>query len=162
MKRITKKAKTLLVEANQLRESSEVERWRLRHEVVFHLSLENVRKMMEGNQNPEDLVQIVAALRWIGNIAGAIQIGRRSSESPDLMLQLAMCYTQEDAMEALEVAQKAVASHPHNPMGHVVLAMIAGNREMWILALQSIETALSFWPDEPAWHALAATCGAFR
>ena len=150
------KANALLVEANQLRESSEVERWRLRNETVFHLSLENVRKMMEGNQNPEDLVQIVAALRWIGNNAGAIQIGRRSSESPDLMLQLAMCYMKEDAREALEIAQKAVASHPHNPMGHVVLAMIAGNRQMWILALQSIETALSFWPDEPAWHALAA------
>ena len=150
------KAKTLLAEAAQLGESSEVARWQLRHEVVFHLTLENVRQMMEANQRPEDLVQIVAALRWIGNNAGAIQIARRASESPDLMLQAAMCYMKEEANEALEIAQKAVASRPHNPMGHAVLAMIAGNRQMWVLALQSIETALSFWPDEPAWHAMAA------
>ncbi len=150
------KADALLIEADKIQKSTEVERWRLRHEVVFHLSLENVRRMMEGSTHPEDLIQIVAALRWIGNNAGAIQVAKRSSDRPDLLLQLAMCYMQEDGDESLEMAQKAVASRPNNPLGHAVLAMIAGNRGMWVLALQSIETALSFWPDEPAWHALAA------
>ena len=150
------KAKELLIEAGRVGEASEIARWQLRHEVVFHLSLENVRKMMEAAQRPEDLIQVVAALRWIGNNAGAIQIARRAADSPDMLLQAAMCYMQEDADEALEIAQKAVASQPHNPMSHAVLAMIAGNRQMWVLALQSIETALSFWPDEAVWHALAA------
>ncbi len=49
--------------------------------------------------------------------------------------------------------EKALQLDVSNPVNHALLALL--NRDMPELALNSLETALGFWPDEPEWHALA-------
>ena len=55
---------------------------------------------------------------------------------------------------AQEWVEKALMIDTANPINHALLAMVTQNEPE--RAVKSIETALEFWPDEPAWHALAA------
>ena len=55
---------------------------------------------------------------------------------------------------AQEWVEKALMIDTVNPINHALLAMVNQNEPE--RAIKSIETALEFWPDEPAWHALAA------
>jgi tetratricopeptide (TPR) repeat protein len=56
--------------------------------------------------------------------------------------------------DGIQAAQKALELDPANPVNHALLAFL--NREEPEQALNSIKTALQFWPDEAEWHALAA------
>lgn len=55
---------------------------------------------------------------------------------------------------AQEWVEKALTIDTANPINHALLAMVNQNEPE--RAIKSIETALEFWPDEPAWHAFAA------
>lgn len=50
--------------------------------------------------------------------------------------------------------EKALTIDTANPINHALLAMVNINEPEQ--AIKSLETAMEFWPDEPAWHALAA------
>jgi len=50
---------------------------------------------------------------------------------------------------------KALEYDTSNPINHALLAML--QRDQPGQALKSIQTALEFWPDEPEWHAFAAS-----
>ena len=50
--------------------------------------------------------------------------------------------------------EKALTIDTSNPINHALLAMVSIDEPE--LAIQALETALEFWPNEPAWHAFAA------
>lgn len=56
--------------------------------------------------------------------------------------------------EGISAIEKALTLDTSNPINHAILGML--NRNHPERALQSLKTALSFWPDEPEWHALVA------
>ena len=56
--------------------------------------------------------------------------------------------------DGIQMAQKALELDPANPVNHALLAFL--NRQEPEQALNSIKTALQFWPEEAEWHALAA------
>jgi tetratricopeptide (TPR) repeat protein len=55
---------------------------------------------------------------------------------------------------AAPFVEKALRADTSNPVNHALLAYV--NIDQPELALKSIDTALSFWPEESEWHALAA------
>jgi len=59
-----------------------------------------------------------------------------------------------DKRNAAALIEKALTIDIANPINHALLAYL--NLEHPAQALKSIETALSFWPEESEWHALAA------
>ena len=63
----------------------------------------------------------------------------------------ALRHTKDNAALFVE---KALRADTANPVNHALLAYL--NLDQPELALKSIETALSFWPEESEWHALAA------
>lgn len=56
--------------------------------------------------------------------------------------------------KGLQYAAKALEFDTSNPVNHALLAML--NKDHPEQALKSIETALTFWPDESKWHAYTA------
>ena len=60
-------------------------------------------------------------------------------------------YGIEDGGSAVE---KAIGSDTSNPINHALLAML--NSDDPERAINSLETALEFWPNEPEWHSIAA------
>ena len=56
--------------------------------------------------------------------------------------------------DGLAYIEKALQMDISNPIFHALFAKLSTNDLE--SALNSIETALSFWPDEPGWHAMAS------
>jgi len=56
--------------------------------------------------------------------------------------------------EGIQAIEKALTLDTSNPVNHAILGLL--NRDHPEPALHSLKSALSFWPDEPEWHALVA------
>jgi tetratricopeptide (TPR) repeat protein len=56
--------------------------------------------------------------------------------------------------DAVPFVEKALTINTANPINHALLTHLTFHQPE--RALKSIETALSFWPDESEWHAMAA------
>lgn len=56
--------------------------------------------------------------------------------------------------DAIPLIEKALKIDPANPINHALLAYLSLDQPAQ--AIDSIETALSLWPEEPDWHILAA------
>jgi tetratricopeptide (TPR) repeat protein len=61
-------------------------------------------------------------------------------------------------IDAIPFVENALTLDTANPINHALLAHL--NVEQPEQATKSIETALSFWPNEPEWHVLAADLNA--
>lgn len=151
-----KKIDELFVQGGSVSNSSLIEQWKIRGNAVFEPAPETVRKLMENSISGIEIDGLVAALRWVGNTAGAIQIAEKSTNNAGVLLQKAICFVGEANEEGLAAAGKAIEARPNNPLCHAAYALIASNSGLWRETIQASESALSFWPDEPEWHALAA------
>jgi tetratricopeptide (TPR) repeat protein len=92
----------------------------------------------------------------------AVRSAQAFPQSALVQLAAGLLHEKTDLTKALSFAQQAVNIQDTTytsltALCHVFLARIAfytGNQN---LSIQAINTALSIWPDEPNWHALAAT-----
>lgn len=76
------------------------------------------------------------------------------SNDPHVLQAFAVRSISDHSELGISSAEKALTADPANPINHALLAFLKQNQPED--ALQSIQTALSFWPDEAHWHALAA------
>lgn len=94
--------------------------------------------------------------------------GKDVSEHPLVLAQLSLAYSSSDHQKALdysalaaERAERLVGEQvnkiwPEIPMMYFLQAYLAYQGKLYATALQSIQKALSDWPEEPGWHAFAA------
>lgn len=148
--------RNIIQTAKNLSNSSEVERWYARGKAVFNPSMEDARILMNLPFNHQDTSSLVAALHNAEDATGAIHMAERSPSDPYVLLQLALCCQEANYDKGLQAAKRAVEANPTEPLAHVALALAAQKIDQRDLALQSLETALKIWPDEPEWHAMAA------
>ncbi len=90
-----------------------------------------------------------------------IKIARLYPRNPGVILHIAMAIQGEnpaDAMKSLKTVldQNSNSKGPAVTFCHVLLAKIALESNVPLLATESIEAALEFWQDEPSWHILAS------
>lgn len=142
--------------AGQRGSSPEVSRWRVVGEVVFRPTAKSINALVNSSFNPKDTAALVMALRVLNNGPTAIHAAQRAPDQKAVLLQLVLCYQGADAEKGFSLARKAVESNPADPLCHAALALVAQKIDQTALALQSLETALHYWPDEPEWHAWAA------
>lgn len=74
--------------------------------------------------------------------------------NPHILQAYALYALKNDKHNGHRFAAKALEFDTSNPANHALLAMLSKDQPEQ--ALKSIETALSFWPVESKWHALAA------
>ncbi len=77
------------------------------------------------------------------------------SKDADVNFQQAIQSLHTEPGTSAVIASKLLESQPENPVLHVLYAIATKNEPL--LAAESLENALAIWPDEPDWHAMAAT-----
>ena len=77
------------------------------------------------------------------------------SKNADVNFQQAIQSLHSDPGKSAAIALKLLEFQPEDPALHILHAI--ASRKNPLLAAESAETALATWPDEPDWHALAAT-----
>jgi tetratricopeptide (TPR) repeat protein len=155
---------------------AQIHRWRVRGLAVFEPSAETNQALAALPPHPDDAAARVACLRILGDLNGAGLAARDFPQNPLVLLQLSLALINEKPRQAMAAIHAAVdvlgdpastrrygsafCAHEITPLAHTLMARLfqtngnrAGDRES---ALQAITTALSYWQDEPRWHALAA------
>jgi len=77
------------------------------------------------------------------------------SKDADVSFQHAVQNLHADPEASASTASKLLESQPENPVLHALQAISTRNDPL--RAAEALETALAIWPDEPDWHAIAAT-----
>jgi tetratricopeptide (TPR) repeat protein len=125
-------------------------------------------KIQVSRHTPGDVAaQMNALMRMHGNgkdnsrLSTAIQVAQKFHNYPLVMLHLSCALIDRHPQEALRAAQMAKSltydsEHPIALLANYLLARLAHQVGETTLATQAIEAAISVWPDEPRWHALAA------
>ena len=99
--------------------------------------------------------QAAQMLSVLMDAASIADIHSGFSKNPDVNFQQAIQDLHEDPANSAAIASKLLESQPDNPILHALKAV--ATRDDPLLAAESLEVALSFWPNEPDWHAMASS-----
>ncbi len=159
-----------------------IEVWRLRGVSVFNPDYPSAVKLEEAvlsfPPTEAEVGAMLMAYRKNGQPAKAVKAskaefietygGREITEHPLVLTQLSLAYAQVDLVKAQDIAAKAsqkaemfkldqgTRRWPEVPMTYYLQAKLALQAGLLAAALQAIQKALTDWPEEPRWHALAA------
>ena len=139
-----------------LSHSREVDRWKARGEAAFNLNETNVKNLGVAAKFPQDTGVLMAALRQIHNSQMALSILDRLPGVQIDPIQAGLCYLEIDPERGIQTMQNAILNGSLSPEVYAVLAMLLEKERDTIAALEALEKALSFWPDEAEWQFWAA------
>lgn len=140
--------------ANQRCSSNEVGHWRNRGEAVFNPSPQTAKSLNRGLAGIEDVAALVITYGRINRITEAKKLGEAYPDSPEVQLKLAVALLDIEPETSLASAYLTAEKSPTNPLCHALLAFLMKSDPG--AARQSIETALTHWPDELSWREYAA------
>lgn len=154
-----------------------INRWQARGEAIFAPSQKSAQAIADlPHKTPGDVAALVACLHQTGELKAAGIAAREYPQNALVLIQLALALSEDKPRQALSAIQAASES-TRRPKSLYTAGMAGVNIEIepFILAFQArhyhlhgqsfedqanalkcIQTALTIWPDEPRWHALAA------
>jgi len=141
-----------IVAASKQTNSPEIGRWQKRGLLIFG------GKTAPEKINPNDLVDssdqaaYLQALRYAGKTEEAIVLGEKFSESTAVLRQIALAYGEQNPRLGLDLAQHAVETSSRSPIGFAIGAKLADLSGEKGLAVDFLNEALEYYPDEPAWR----------
>jgi len=157
-----------------------LKRWQARGMAVFAPNTQSAEALAALPRHPEDVMAEIACLSETGDLLAAGKSASTYSHNPFVLAQLALALSESKPRQALAAAHAAIdglvhpeedsQTHPlpgeillrrnDTPMLYALLARLThkhGNPlEDSTIALQAIQKALKYWPDESHWHTLAA------
>jgi len=160
--------------------SLRVLQWETRGEAVFTPEKDLNEKFQLLSKTAENAIAQIVYLRERGDLSTAGKVAKAYHHHPHVLAQLALSLGSHKPRQALVAAQAAIETLEElrltNPTGlfpnpahltlddspvlYAILAILIANpsapNENGISPLQAIQTAINIWPDEPAWHILAA------
>lgn len=123
---------------------------------AFAPTRESFVNLVERNLTPEMVSSLVAQARWLELPKETIDFAKTFLMYPEVCIQLAMYYQEEDPEVGVEIAKQAVSMIPADPIGYCVQARLFKANGDLKPALESLESALAIWNDEPCWQSQAA------
>ncbi len=161
--------------------SQAINLWRSRGLSVFKPEMQNATSLEElvlsFPPTANDVSAMIMAYRRSNQPARAVKAaksefivnfgGKDVSENPLVLAQMALAYARFDINQALEMTDLAILKSdpektglgkhwPEMPMLYYMKASLALQAGLVDMASQAIQKALTEWPEEPRWHALAA------
>ncbi len=142
--------------------------WLARGRAIFQPSLEHAEILANLQKTPENQAAHIAALRYCNELSNAIKVSKNIYQKisddlsyPFLLGQIALTISKESPEVANEAIQTAIKlsnwfSMPDRPIYYAIQAEIANQNDDPILNYESIQSALSIWPNEPIWLETAA------
>ncbi len=140
--------------ANRLCQSTEIIHWHNRGQAVFHPGPQTAKSLANYILGSDDTAALIAAYSRVNQLEEAQKAAQDCFNQPEVLLQLNLALKDSNMESSLAAIQSAIEIEPHNPLLQAAYAYTIPNDGH--LARQGIETALSFWPDEPEWQHFAA------
>jgi len=138
--------------ASHLANGIEIDRWQARGRAVYTPTTQTASVLAQIATNADDIAALIAVLRQLNNRAAAMQVSRRFPQNGKVLLQLALCYLNEDSLEGLAVAEQAAQAMPTDALAHAAAAKLAAQASAVDHAIDSYTRALEIWPVEPGWQ----------
>ena len=115
-----------------------------------HWAEENdLHKLVTNGKQAAQVLSVLVDEKSIADILSGF------SKDPDVNFQQAIQNLHIDPKVSAIIAGKLLELQPENPVLHALKAIATRNQPL--VAAEALETALAIWPDEPDWHAMAAT-----
>ncbi len=136
--------------------SRDVTSWQRRGLLVFggKSSLEKISPeelSLHGEQSA-----YLQALRLAKRNVEAIEVGERFEETPQILLQMALAYAEENPRVGLDLCQQMLDTSPSSAIQFAASAKLAELSGELGLAIDHLNDALQLYPDEPAWRSWLA------
>lgn len=132
------------------------ERWFLRGNLAFQPSQENIKAFALQKPTPEDAAAIMAALRKIGHLNTALQLGKKFAGEPSILMQIAQSQAEKDLDAAITTLNSLIGVSSTNAVAIRLRAEYHKRAGHSDLAVKDVETALLLWKNEFAWRKTAA------
>ncbi len=140
--------------ANRMIQTTEVIHWHNRGQAVFHPGPQTAKTLGYYIIGADDTAALIAAYSRSNQLSEAQIAAQDWITNAEVLLQLNLALRVSDPEASLAAIQSAIEIDRHNPVLQAAYAFTNANDGL--SARQSIETAISYWPDEPEWHRFAA------
>jgi tetratricopeptide (TPR) repeat protein len=132
------------------------ERWLMRGSLAYHPTQENIKAFALLKPLPEDAAAIIAALRKVGQISTALQLGKKYPGEPAVLNQIALCQSEKDLDASITTLDSVIGMKNTNPVALRLRAEYHKKAGHSDLAVNDLESALLLWQNEFTWHKTAA------
>lgn len=130
--------------------------WEKRGLAAFHPIKENLEAIfnMSGmHGQPRHELQL---LSLDNNLSGIEAVIHKENQTDSMTKYAATLIMSKAPAKAFEFIENSIENTGNDPVELARVALISFNAKEYEIALNSIEKALSIWPNEPKWHSLAA------
>jgi Flp pilus assembly protein TadD len=127
-----------------------------RIQLVYRPSLQTIREMVQLVPNEKDVHFLVPAVRRLNHCEGVKQLAQKGSHDIDVQMNVSLCALNEQPEKAMKEIDSAITNKPNDPIFLAVKSICLEKLGNIPSAYQTIEKALSIWPDEAMWHIRAA------
>lgn len=132
------------------------ERWFMRGDLACQPTQDNIKALALLKPGPEDAAAIIAALRKVDQINTALQLGKKYSEEPAVLIQIALCQADKDLDASIATLDTAMGINNTDPVALRLRAEYHKKAGHADLAARDIESALQLWQNEIVWHKTVA------
>jgi hypothetical protein len=128
--------------------ASDISRWQKRGLLLYggKAGLEKVN--MADLKDSDDHAAYLQALRYAGRGEDAIAFGEKVSETPNIMLQMALAYANINPRLGLDICQHMIETTQPSPIYYVVSARLAELSAELGLAVDYLNEAMQFYGDD--------------
>jgi predicted Zn-dependent protease len=136
--------------------TSEVEHWCARGKVVLEPNQANIRRLAMITPEADDIAAMMAALKNSGQVSTALQLGKKHENELAVLFAEADCLKSDDPHRAFETLEKALKGKNVSPAAYAFGAHLNMEQKEYYSAINQIEEALEYWPNEAGWQEYAA------
>ena len=132
------------------------ERWLMRGSLAYQPAQENIKNFALLKPAPDDAAAIIAALRKVGQLSTALQLGKKYPGEPAVLIQVALCQSEKDLDASITTLDSVIRINNTNPVALRLRAEYHKKAGHSDLAVNDLESALQLWQNELKWHMTAA------
>lgn len=136
--------------------TAEAEHWCARGKVVLDPNQTNIRRLAMITPEADDIAAMMAALKNSGQVGTALQLGKKHENEPGVLIAEADCLKTDDPHKAFEALEKALKLKNVSPSAYALGAHLNMEQKEYYSAINQIEEALEYWPEEAGWQEYAA------
>ena len=135
---------------------SEIEHWSARAKVALEPTQANIRRLALITPNAADIVSMMRALDRSGQTQTALQLGKKHENEAAVLYTLANLLKSSQPQAAMDALEKARQMRVIFPPLFALEAQLNQKQGEFYPAINQMEEALEYWPDEAGWHEAAA------
>lgn len=130
--------------------------WMTRLKLACEANNENIRALAKRTPSSEDAAAMMAGLRANGQTKTAMLVGKKYTQDPAILVEMAICAQENMPKEGLDWLSKSLEIDPFQPIALRLQSVMLIKNEALPEALSALENALELWPNESKWHVEAA------